>query len=75
MTKDQNSPEMISDDELDGVQGAGSKLEKVDGKIVMHEEMETVFMDRKTAGKGVILSSEGREPSKGIVMHEEQETV
>lgn len=75
MTKDQISPEMISDDDLDGVQGAGSKLEKADRKIVMHEEMETVFMDRRAAGKGIVLSSESHEPSlkKGVVLSSETE--
>jgi hypothetical protein len=72
MTKDQNTPEVISDDDLDGVQGAGSKDKMTavkKGVILSSEGAEPSFK------KGVILSSEGVEPSlkKGIILSSETE--
>ena len=55
MTKPGNTPEAISDEDLVGVQDAGSRLAQQIGVILSSEGREP--------SKGVILSSEGAEPN------------
>lgn len=65
MTKEQNTPETIADDALDGVQGAGKALHGSKGIVLSSEGREP--------GKGVVLSSETEEPAKGVILSSESE--
>ena len=57
----EDKPEVIDDDALDAAQG-GAKLVPVDEKkIILHEETETILMDRQ-----VLAERDGK-----IILHEE----
>lgn len=60
---DERTPVAIADDNLDAVQGAGTKLQRTSSKIVMHEEQETVLYDPKRPSKRIVLSSESEDPA------------
>ena len=78
MSNDHDTPETISDDDLDHVQGAGSRLTKQKGVILSSEGREpskgvNLSSEGVEPSKGVILSSEGAEPSKGVILSSESE--